>query len=82
MTANIKSFQNIKNWLNEINNNNDIYYKIYLFGNKLDLEKEITVTVKMVKELIEKYKIDYFEIKNNGIKNMLKYINQDLKNIL
>ena len=77
----IKSFQNLKNWLKEINLNNYIYYKIYLFGNKLDLTDKLCVSTTMVKELIEKYKIDYFEIsvkKNHGIANMLRHINQDL----
>lgn len=77
----IKSFKNLEKWLKEISHYNHSYYKIYLFGNKLDLTDKIKVSVNMVKELIEKYKIDYFEISvknNNGIKNMLRHINQDL----
>ena len=79
--TNLRSFQNISYWISEINKYNNNHYKIYLFGNKLDKPDKIYIKIDQVKNLIEKYNLDYFEIsvkENKGIDNMIRHINQDL----
>ena len=84
--TNLKSFQNVSYWISQINKYNNYYYKIYLFGNKLDKLNEVCVKIDQVKNLIEKHNLDYFEIsvkKNKGIDDMIRHINQDIgENIL
>ena len=50
---NKKSFKNINKWLNEIKSNNNKDIKIFLIGNKIDLNKR-----KVNKENGENFKID------------------------
>ena len=77
----IQSFKSIEYWLNQININNQNYYKIYLFGNKNDKHKNIKVPDSYVNDIIEKYELTYFKIsvlKNTNISNMINSINQDI----
>ena len=52
---NKESFNHIENWLNDLKSQANEYVRIFLVGNKADLEEERKVT----KEEGEKYKLDY-----------------------
>lgn len=75
------SFKSLEFWLDQINMNNQNYYKIYLFGNKNDKHQNIRVPDSYVADIIKKYDLTYFKIsvlKNNNISNMVNLINQDI----
>lgn len=58
----INSFENIKNWLDEIStfSNKNIY--LVLVGNKLDLKEKRVVTKKEAKKFAKEFKMDFFEV--------------------
>ena len=62
------SFNNIESWLKDIKDNFDKEPIIILFGNKVELDKEIwKVSMEEIEGLVKKYNWDYFLIsaKNN-----------------
>ena len=54
-----ESFQNIKQWIKDINNNITMKPFLILVGNKIDLERK--VTQQEGEELAQKYSVLYFE---------------------
>ena len=54
-----ESFQNIKQWIKDINNNITMKPFLILVGNKIDLERK--VTQQEGEELAQKYNVLYFE---------------------
>ena len=66
LTNNI-SFNNIKKWINEVENNSDHKTKKILVGNKVDMKDNIQVSKNDIDNLCKKKKIKYIEVsgKNN-----------------
>ena len=56
-----KSFQNVENWLRQIQNNAAAGVEIILVGNKLDLASQREVTVEEGKQLAQKHSLHFFE---------------------
>ena len=65
--TNNKSFNNIKKWINEVENNSDHKTKKILVGNKVDMKDNIQVSKNDIDNLCKKKKIKYIEVsgKNN-----------------
>jgi small GTP-binding protein len=65
--TNNKSFNNIKKWINEVENNSDNKTKKILVGNKVDKKDNIQVSKIDIDNLCKKKKIKYIEVsgKNN-----------------
>ena len=65
--TNNKSFNNIKKWINEVENNSDHKTKKILVGNKVDMKDNIQVSQNDIDNLCKKKKIKYIEVsgKNN-----------------
>ena len=65
--TNNKSFNNIKKWINEVENNSDHKTKKILVGNKVDMKDNIQVSKDDIDNLCKKKKIKYIEVsgKNN-----------------
>lgn len=79
--TNLTSFRNLEKWIKQINHFNNNYYRIYLFGNKLDLTKKIQISDAYVIDFKEMYNIEYFQIsvkKNINVTKMINYINDDI----
>lgn len=75
------SYKNIDYWMEQIKKFNNNYYKVYLFGNKMDLIDKIQICDSYVADVVEKYNIDYFKIsvlKNIGVGKMVSLINNDI----
>ena len=56
----LKSFQDIEVWLRELKSNSSPDIKIFLLGNKVDLEEERTVIEEEGRKLMKDYDLDYF----------------------
>jgi Ras-related protein Rab-6A len=56
----ISSFENVEYWISEVKKNSFPGIRLFLVGNKSDLEKERTVNKEIIDELIYKYNIDYY----------------------
>lgn len=83
--TNLKSFKNLDYWMEQIKKFNNNYYKVYLFGNKIDLINRIQISDSYVADIIEKYNIDYYKIsvfKNIGVEKMVSLINHDIVRFL
>ena len=59
--TNLKSFENIINWINNIESNSNDQVKIILLGNKFDIGNKRIVETLQGKNLAKKYNIDFFE---------------------
>jgi len=59
--SNYASFENINNWINEINSNCELNIPILLIGNKLDLEIKRQVPKEKAIELSNKYNFIFIE---------------------
>ena len=57
---NKNSFNNIETWLNEIKTKGNPDVKIFLIGNKVDLEDKRLVTKEMVNDLCDTHDIKHF----------------------
>ena len=57
---NLESFENIDSWLDEIKSQTHPNLKIFLIGNKVDLEDKRVVTKKDAEELVKEHNIDLF----------------------
>ena len=57
---NIKSFQNLELWLNDIKNNSNPDIKIFLVGNKKDLEEKREVPIDKAKTFYKEHNLNYF----------------------
>ena len=57
---NYESFENIKLWLNELKIHSNPDVKIFLIGNKIDLEDKRVVTKEMAEEFKNNNKINFF----------------------
>ena len=57
---NKNSFNNIETWLNEIKTKGNPDVKIFLIGNKVDLEDKRSVTKEMVNDLCDTHDIKHF----------------------
>ena len=55
-----KSFNSIDTWLKELKSNSNPDVKIFLVGNKLDLEDDRTVTTEEAENLVNDLEFDYF----------------------
>ena len=76
------SFDNIKNWLEEINKYSENISTI-LVGNKIDLDDKRKITYKEANEFAQMYNIKYIEVsaKNNiNINNIFEFLSKDLMN--
>ena len=64
--TNAKSFEGVKNWIDEASEVGD-YFKRIIIGNKCDLEDKRQVSLKELKELADKEKVNFYETsaKNN-----------------
>lgn len=71
-----KSFEELKKWLNTINNYSNNFIKIYLFGNKLDLNYKREILPNNIKDFIKENKLEYFEISVKDYTNINKLINK------
>lgn len=61
--TNYDSFENLHNWMNDINDNSDNYFvPIVLVGNKCDLIDKREVNLDEIIELSDKLDIDYIEV--------------------
>ena len=56
----ISSFENVEYWISEVKKNSFPGIRLFLVGNKSDLEKERTVNKEIIDELLYKYNIDYY----------------------
>ena len=79
---NDKSFEDLKNWIDEFKNNNSLSSVIpkYLVGNKSDLSNT-NITETSIKQFKEEYNMDYYEISAKTNKNIDKLF-QDMGEIL
>ena len=57
---NYESFENIKLWLNEVKTQSNPDIKIFLIGNKIDLEEKRVITKEMAEEFTNNNKINFF----------------------
>ena len=55
-----KSFTAIDSWLKDLKTNSSPDVKVFLVGNKVDLETKRTVTKEEAKQLYEDLELDYF----------------------
>ena len=55
-----KSFNSIDTWLKELKSNSNPDDKVFLVGNKLDLEDDRTVTTEEAENLVNDLEFDYF----------------------
>ena len=56
----ISSFENVEYWISEVKKNSFPGIRLFLVGNKSDLENERTVNKEIIDELLYKYNIDYY----------------------
>ena len=56
----LSSFENVEYWISEIKKNSYPGIRLFLVGNKSDLEIERTVNKEIIDNLIFKYNIDYY----------------------
>ena len=83
--TNLESFIELEKWIKLINSNSQNYYKIYLFGNKCDLKKNIKISNEHIDDFCSKYNLKYFNIsikKRNNIDEMVEFINNDIANYI
>ena len=57
---NQESFDNLESWLDEIKSQTHPYLKIFLIGNKVDLEDKRVIDRAIAEELVKEHKIDLF----------------------
>ena len=57
---NQESFDNLESWLDEIKSQTHPYLKIFLIGNKVDLEDKRVIDRAIAEELAKEHKIDLF----------------------
>ena len=57
---NMESFENIKLWLNEVKTQSNPDIKIFLIGNKIDLEEQRKISKDMAEEFKNNNKINFF----------------------
>ena len=55
-----ESFDNLESWLDEIKSQTHPYLKIFLIGNKVDLEDKRVIDKAVAEELVKDHKIDLF----------------------
>ena len=55
-----RSFKDVENWLNEIKTHSNPDIKVFLIGNKTDLEDRKKVPFDVAKEFADKFKFNYF----------------------
>ena len=55
-----ESFDNLESWLDEIKSQTHPYLKIFLIGNKVDLEDKRVIDKAVAEELVKEHKIDLF----------------------
>ena len=56
----LSSFENVEYWISEVKKNSFPGIRLFLVGNKSDLENERTVNKEIIDELLYKYNIDYY----------------------
>ena len=86
--TNRESFNNINNWVEQINLYCDNNVKCIIFGNKNDLNEQRKVEINEGKELAQKYKYNFIETSakegNNleeGFKKIILNILSDIKSV-
>lgn len=80
--TNTKSFQNVRQWIHNIDQNTDSVVSKILVGNKCDSNDQRTVTKNMLEEEAKKYDIPYIEVsaKNNiNVDNIFLNITKSIK---
>ena len=70
--TNKESFNNIKTWINEVENNSDNKTKKLLVGNKIDMKDNIVVSNNDIDDLCKKKKIKYIEVSGKENINVSK----------
>ena len=70
--TNKDSFNNIKTWINEVENNSDNKTKKLLVGNKIDMKDNIVVSNNDIDDLCKKKKIKYIEVSGKENINVSK----------
>ena len=70
--TNKDSFNNIKTWINEVENNSDNKTKKLLVGNKIDMKDNIVVSKNDIDDLCKKKKIKYIEVSGKENINVSK----------
>lgn len=82
--TNRKSYNNINNWIQQINESAPNHSKCVIFGNKSDLNESRQVKLNEGKELTKKYNYKFFETSakdginlNEGFESLIKEIMND-----
>ena len=78
--TNRNSFDNIRNWIYEINNHSENTCNI-LVGNKIDLNDKREITYKEAKEFADMYDLKYIEVSasnNINIDNIFDFLSKEL----
>jgi Ras-related protein Rab-2A len=79
--TNRESFNNIKSWMNDVQNYSNFPITIILIGNKSDLEDKREVSSKEAEELAQKNNITYIETSAKNCKNINKVFIDSIENI-
>ena len=80
--TNRESFNNINNWIQQIQDLVGEDLKCILFGNKCDLNKERKVNINEGKELANKYNFPFYETSSKNGNNIEKGFNNIIMNII
>lgn len=75
--TNVTSFNNVKNWLESINQHADPNIVKALVGNKIDLEEQRVVSFEEAKNLAHQNKMPYFETSaklNKNVDDVIGYM--------
>ena len=78
----IKTFESISEWIDNIEMHKQPDVQIILIGNKCDLKESRNITYDEGKELAEKYKCDFFETSNKEGTNVEEAGNALVKKII
>jgi Ras-related protein Rab-1A len=81
--TNKNSFDRIKEWISEIERNNNLEPIIMILGNKKDLDYKRTISYETAKELADNLNIIYYEVsamKNINIDECFNHLTQELCN--
>ena len=77
-----KTFENVKNWLNNIKNEASDKVVVFLVGNKIDAEDLRQVSYEQGEDMAENYKLQFFECSAKTGENIEATFNALVKKIL
>jgi small GTP-binding protein len=81
----IKTFENVKKWIQSIYENTNDKIPIVLVGNKSDIEDKRQVDTQTAKELAKEYNINYFEAsakENTNVNEVFSDLTRDILKII